>query len=174
MNKILFLLIIIFIFSCNNSEKSTLPKAADETHLKDPLLKANQHLVRNEEQLIVAYVARYQLNVTVTGSGLRYTILKHGNGKKIAPGDKVKLEYSLFLLDGTKCYDSSTDRPLEFTVGKGQVVSGLDESMLLFNEGDQAKIIVPSHLAYGLLGDGEKIPARACLVYHLKSIKVIS
>jgi len=35
-------------------------------------------------------------------------------------------------------------------------------------QGDRAKLIVPSHLAFGLLGDLKKIPAGATLVYDIE------
>ena len=38
--------------------------------------------------------------------------------------------------------------------------------------GDIAKFILPSHLAFGLLGDEEKIPKRATLVYHVELLTI--
>jgi len=40
------------------------------------------------------------------------------------------------------------------------------------NEGSKAIIIVPSYLAYGLTGDGEKIGGRETLVYQIEILKV--
>ena len=39
--------------------------------------------------------------------------------------------------------------------------------------GDKAKFIIPSHLAFGLLGDENKIPKRATLVYDVELIDVM-
>jgi FKBP-type peptidyl-prolyl cis-trans isomerase len=38
--------------------------------------------------------------------------------------------------------------------------------------GDRAKFIVPSHLAFGLLGDQNKIPQHATLVYDIELVKI--
>jgi len=57
------------------------------------------------------------------------------------------------------------------------VISGLEEGILYLSEGDKAKIIIPSHLGYGLLGDLDKnIPPKATLIYdiELKSITIQS
>lgn len=161
------------LFSCQNKEKKQTSPIPDENEVRAPLLKANQHMVRNEDQLIDSYISRYQLDMQKNGSGLRYKIQKVTGNRKIVAGNKVRLEYTVSLIDGTKCYDSSIDGPLEFIVGKSQIHSGLDEAILLLKEGEQAKIIVPSHLAFGLLGDGIKIPARSTLVYQINDIKVI-
>ena len=51
-------------------------------------------------------------------------------------------------------------------------VAFLEEGILLLKEGDRAKFIIPSHLAFGLLGDMKKIPAKAVLVYDIELIKI--
>jgi len=57
-------------------------------------------------------------------------------------------------------------------VGHGGVESGLEEAVLLLHAGDKARIIIPSHLAYGLVGDDDKIPARATLIYEIELIEL--
>jgi len=174
MKIFIFLLIFISFLSCAESEQKMPGNNTGIEEMKDPLLKANQHLVRNEDQLIDAYISRYQLKMAVTKTGLRYTVQKSGSGKNIKPGDRIELHYTLSLLDGTLAYASEKDGPLVFTAGKGDVNSGLEEAILLMKEGDQAKILVPSHLGFGLLGDGTRIPARSTLIYQITNIKVIS
>ena len=44
-------------------------------------------------------------------------------------------------------------------------------SKLKMLKGDEAEIVIPSRLAYGLTGDGDKIPCMATLVYKLKVIE---
>ena len=58
-----------------------------------------------------------------------------------------------------------------FTVGKGEVISGLEEGILLLHIGDKAKFIIPSHLAYGLLGDDNEIPTKATLIYDIEVVQ---
>ena len=40
-------------------------------------------------------------------------------------------------------------------------------------EGDKAKAIIPSHLAYGFIGDEKQIPKRATLIYDIEVLNVI-
>ena len=54
----------------------------------------------------------------------------------------------------------------------GGVESGLEEGILLMKTGGKAKFILPPHLAYGLPGDGKKIPARAILVYDVELLSI--
>jgi len=103
----------------------------------------------------------------VTESGLWYMVYEAGDGKMAEQGDLVALEYSVSLLDGTLCYHSDESGPLNFVVGRGGVEAGLEEGILLLRVGDKARFILPPHLAYGLLGDENKIPARSVIIYDL-------
>lgn len=108
-----------------------------------------------------------------TSSGLFYKITEKGNGKKAQKGNKVSVHYTGMLLDGS-VFDSSYQRnePLAFSVGIGQVISGWDEGILLLNEGDKARLVIPPHLGYGSRGAGGVIPPNATLVFDVELVKV--
>ena len=108
-----------------------------------------------------------------TASGLFYLITQKGNGKKAKKGDQVAVHYTGMLLDG-KVFDSSLYRgqPLNFTVGVGQVIEGWDEGILLLHEGDKARLVIPSDLAYGAHGAGGVIPPHATLVFDVELVRV--
>ena len=73
-------------------------------------------------------------------------------------------------MDGELLYSSDKDGLKVFLVGRGGVESGLEEAVLHLHKNDKAIVIIPSHLAHGLAGDGKRIPARSTLVYTLKII----
>ncbi|MBD3678865.1 MAG: peptidylprolyl isomerase [Rhodobacteraceae bacterium] len=71
------------------------------------------------------------------------------------PGDKVRLHYTGTLTDGTE-FDSSAGRdPLEFTLGSGQIIPGLDLAVTGMTVGDKKQVNIPCAEAYG-----ERDPAR--------------
>ena len=155
------------LFSCDSNTHETR-KIADPSKAKEPLLRANQHMVRNEDAQIDAYIARYGWPMNRTGTGLRYWIYKKVNGESVKSGDKVKISYRVTLLNGEVCYDSRKDGNMGFEIDKGGAVNGLHEGIILMHTGEKAKFIVPSHLAFGLLGDQQKIPQRATLIYDIE------
>lgn len=108
-----------------------------------------------------------------TPSGLFYKITHKGKGKKAEVGKKVSVHYTGMLLDKT-VFDSSYRRnqPLSFTVGVGQVISGWDEGILLLEEGDKARLVIPSELAYGSRGAGGVIPPNAPLIFDVELVAV--
>lgn len=64
-------------------------------------------------------------------------------------GDTVRIHYTGTLSDGTT-FDSSEGRdPLEFTVGSGQIIPGLDKAMPGMEVGEKKTVTVPCDEAYG-------------------------
>jgi len=64
-------------------------------------------------------------------------------------GDTVRIHYTGTLSDGTT-FDSSEGRdPLEFTVGSGQIIPGLDKAIPGMTVGDKKTVEVPCAEAYG-------------------------
>jgi len=161
--------ISLLAISCGSNEKV---KQVDPVAFKDPLENANKKLVRSEEQEIEAYISRYGWNMTKTGTGLRYMIYSKGKGDEVRKTDLVKLKFKVTLINGSECYNSDKDGIKQLEIGKGGTESGLEEGLLLLHSGDKAKFIIPSHLAYGLLGDENKIPKRATLIYDVELIEV--
>ncbi len=108
-----------------------------------------------------------------TESGLFYKIIEEGSGKKAIKGQTVSVHYTGMLLDGM-VFDSSyqRDEPINFPIGVGQVIPGWDEGILLLKEGDKAKFVIPSELAYGSKGAGGVIPPNANLIFNVELVKV--
>jgi FKBP-type peptidyl-prolyl cis-trans isomerase len=69
-------------------------------------------------------------------------------------------------------YDAERDGLKSFLIGKGGVESGLEEAILLMRKGDKARLVIPSHLAWGLLGDQKKIPPRTAIVYEMELLNL--
>ncbi|GAA0295397.1 FKBP-type peptidyl-prolyl cis-trans isomerase [Rhodovulum strictum] len=68
---------------------------------------------------------------------------------EVKPGDTVRIHYTGTLPDGST-FDSSEGRePLEFTVGSGQIIAGLDAALPGMRAGDRKTIEVPCADAYG-------------------------
>jgi len=108
-----------------------------------------------------------------TESGLRYKMIQKGNGKKAENGKTVSVHYTGQLEDG-KVFDSSYPRkkPIEFPLGRGNVIEGWDEGIALLQVGDKARFVIPSHLGYGARGAGGAIPPNATLIFDVELMDV--
>lgn len=163
------------LFACSNPDskkEADIPANRQNADLKEQLLDMNREDVRVENVQIESLVKRYGWKTESEKTGVRLVLQKMGNGNTAKNGQMASLEYTLRLIDGTKVYSSKEDGLKTFKIGSGGVESGLEEAILKLHVGDEAIIIIPSYRAYGLVGDGNKIPPRSTLIYQVKLLKL--
>jgi len=117
-----------------------------------------------------------------TKSGLKYQVMKKGEGPKPKAGQAVFMHYELWAGDGVtssnydydaakyvdNIYDSTYDErnpfsgPVEIKVGaltpkdevytKGESIKGINEALLSMKVGEKRALFIPADLAYGIEG----------------------
>src|SRR3989344_5521396 len=72
----------------------------------------------------------------------------------VKKGDKVKIDYTGTLEDGT-VFDSSEKhgQPLEFEIGSGQVIPGFENAIIGMKKGAKKEIDIKPEQAYGSRND---------------------
>ncbi len=156
--------------SCHHEQQSQQQLSPDS--LKEHLINANKIILVNESKEIDDFISRHQWKMTKTGTGLRYEIFQHGNGKLAENEKQVTFAYTLYLADGTLCYSADEKKPLTIIPGHGEQTHGLEEGILMMHEGDKARLVLPAHLGYGMLGDDNKVPRKSILYYEVTLLKV--
>jgi len=108
--------------------------------------------------------------VTVTESGLQYSVITEAEGPKPAAEDTVTVHYVGTLVDGTE-FDSSVARgePAKFPLNR--VIPGWTEGVQLMSVGEKYKFVIPADLAYGEQGAGS-IPADATLIFEVELLDI--
>lgn len=97
----------------------------------------------------------------VTASGLRYRVLRKGNGRKPKVTDSVTVHYRGWL-DNGKEFDSSYSRGETTSFPLNGVIAGWTEGMQLVGQGGMIELWVPARLGYGVGGNGS-VPPNATL-----------
>jgi len=169
-----FVLITFFIFitwSCSN-EPRPIHSTQNMNMMNDTVMNYNKNIVKTMDQEIEDFISRYGWKMKKTSTGLRYFIYKNGSGEYAKRGQKAIISYEMRLINGNLCYSSAKDGLKEILLGHSDTETGLEEGILLMKVGDRAKLIVPSHLAFGLLGDQGKIPPQSILVYDIELVKI--
>jgi FKBP-type peptidyl-prolyl cis-trans isomerase FkpA len=169
MKHIFHIIITLLLVSCAGDVHERPQISAKE--LQEQLLQANIKAATMESDQIDAYAKRMNLKVITSPTGLRYDIYNDMEGENILTNQKAVVKYKVSLLNGTECYATGDDVE-EFVVGKDYVESGLHEGITYMSKGDKATIIIPSHLAHGLVGDFKKIPLRSTIVYDIELVDI--
>lgn len=126
-----------------------------------------------EMNLLSNYIELTNTTVKPTSSGLYYIEKKKGQGKKAETGKTLVVHYTGTTIDG-KIFDSSLQRgkPFSFKLGQGQVIRGWDEGFQFMQVGGEARLIIPSTLAYGKDGFSNLILPYSTLVFEVELLEV--
>lgn len=170
--KAVALCLIAFLLAISCGRKQEQAPSLNQSEIQEKLIKANQSLVKEEALQIEEFIKRHQFDMMKTGTGLHYQVYKFGNGAVPQDNDIVTVFYSCFMIDGTLLYQADSSKPATFMLGKAQQPRGLEEALMLMPEGSRARVVIPSHLAYGLTGDDNKIQGATPLYYELTLLKI--
>ncbi len=109
--------------------------------------------------------------VVVLDSGVQYEVVENGTGENPTETDVVMVHYRGYLLDGSE-FDSSFSRgePTELEVA--QVIAGWQQTLQLMKVGSKWKVWIPSDLAYGLRGAGNKIGPNELLHFDIELLSI--
>lgn len=72
-------------------------------------------------------------------------------------GDTVKVHYTGKFEDGTEFATSIHNDPLQFTIGEGQVISGLELAVMGMRPGEVKTAEILAEQAYGLYQEGKVV-----------------
>ena len=109
--------------------------------------------------------------VKTTKSGLQYSVLKEGKGKKAKTTDRVKVHYHGTTVDGT-VFDSSVDRGTPSEFGVTQVIKGWTEGLQLMKVGSKYKFFIPQELAYGANPRPGIIKPYIALIFEVELLEI--
>lgn len=131
-------------------------------------------------------------NAVDAGNGVKYVVLKPGQGKTPVAGARVKVAYSgktplagksfVSTADEGKPYWGETPEPFEVVVGSPRVNPGIDASIALMKKGEKRLVIVPSEQGYKTSGfyakqrPGEKrfvVSPDTILVYEIEVLDIV-
>ena len=157
---------MVLAAGCQN-KPDTRSTAAPRT--EDELIQINRTMITQDREQINGYLKKTNRQFTETNTGLWYSVLENGSGPSVKTGDNVSYDFECTLLNGEPCYSGTQT----IRVGYTDAGSGVTEGLQLMQEGSDYLFIVPPYLAFGLTGDGGKIPGRAILLYRIRIKDII-
>ena len=148
-----------------NAPSSTAQKPANET--------ANTNTASTTDTSATGAPSAAAEKEVVLASGLRYTILKEGQGATPELDSAVLFHCTGWLPNGREFWDTrKTSVPQREILNHIQLIPGVVEALLSMRPGERRKLFLPSRLAYGNEGYPYVVPPRSDINMELELVSV--
>lgn len=161
------LVLLLSVSSCLNND-------SNDDYLAELQKQADQAKIDDDKTIQLYLAANNIKKFDKRTSGLYFvqdsTAL--GTGDFAKAGQTVSVRYTgYFFNSAATAFDASGVNPFVFTLGIGNVIAGWDEGIALMKKGGKATLLVPSALAYKVLGRGP-IPPNTPLRFEVELIDI--
>jgi FKBP-type peptidyl-prolyl cis-trans isomerase FkpA len=144
-------------------------------------LKTNAPQIAIDDKIITDYMTEHKLTGQKAPWGTYVVITDPGTGDNLNDSSVAVVNYTgRTLLDSV--FDSNIDpkfghagQPINVDMSQiGGIILGWTDGLRLMKKGSKGKFLVPSSLAYGKTGQGEKIKANENLVFDIEVVDVLT
>lgn len=169
-----FIIILFAGISCEcSSKQSRQDHPAQRPMTGEERMEAQRAFLKRERESIEAYIKDRNLDVERAGNGMYYSIIKDSSAAQIVESeDVVEYAYEISMLNGSLLFTSRQLGNGRLKIDKEDAEIGLHESLKKLGLGDEGLFILPSHLAFGVAGDQDRVPPKTALVYELKVLNI--
>jgi len=105
--------------------------------------------------------------------GLVVHVRRPGRGPEARTGDRVSVHYTARISGSETVVEStrSSGIPFEFTLGRREVVRGLERALQGCRAGAELEVEIPAALAYGEAGHGD-VPSDTDLTFEIELVRI--
>ena len=181
-NKLLFgiPLMSLIMVACNDNIPVTEITKKPANPYKENMMTASNYVAKSEEarKKLQSGIDQLANTVKVTlgpngwddkvqrfDNGLRLWEYQKGNDGVVNYDDELIILYNVQSITGKDIYTDVVDTVV---VGRNLPNIGIDKALLYLNYGSKARVILPSHLGFGFVGDADRIGTNMILVYDLE------
>lgn len=136
-----------------------------------PASQESQKLI--DQKLLIDFILQKQWDMNRADLGYYFQIIDPGKGKQPQWGDRLKVHYNLYYLDG-QLIDSTYRKGKTFDFYLGNVIPGWNDALTRIQIGGKILVVLPSSLAYGEEGLGSMVSPNKCLIFEIELIEVMS
>jgi FKBP-type peptidyl-prolyl cis-trans isomerase len=144
------------------------PEVERWVDMHERMSRANILKKRHDETDAFFAALKKNTNIVELFDGLRFEILKPGQGPFPKADQRVRVNYTGRLIDGT-VFDRTTIGPLEIDLKK--VIPGWSEGVQKINKGGSIRLYIPPALGYGSEATSG-IPADSALVFEIELLEI--
>lgn len=154
------------LFGCKQPEAREPISYTSGTFLKESVQR-NRNIVQDEEKLIQEIIKKdsaHHYYQSTLGFWYKYDVAVSEDSIVPEKGDIVKIDFEIFDINNNLIYGKEETTPKVYAVDKQEIMIGLRHAIKLMHQGETVSFIFPSHMAFGYLGDKEKIGTNVPLI----------
>lgn len=178
MRKYLIVITIVLalcsLVACGDQKATGSVVSSSEEVKEDkdaPYVEGNKNIMRRENEEMQMFIRRYGWKMQRTPTGLYVEVLESGDGELFKENDRVAMAYKTFLLSGEQIYSSDSSGVKVFMVNRSEEIDALHEAAQMLRPGAKARLVIPSYLAYGVAGDGDRIQGLQPIVMEVRVLE---
>ncbi len=151
--------------------------AMTEEEFLDFTQKQVKEGLEEEMTLINNYLSNKNLTDRVIQKGdLHYLKTSETNATKVNIGNDIAIAYTCSFLNDEVFDRIPSDSPLYISLGSpDQVVPGMESVIKELREGETARVIIPSYLAFGMNGSTDgKVPPKTPIIVDVQLVEIVN
>ncbi len=172
---VITIVLVLFSLAACGDQKATCSVVTSSEEVKEdkdaPYVEGNKNIMRRENEEMQMFIRRYGWKMQRTPTGLYVEVLESGDGELFKENDRVAMAYKTFLLSGEQIYSSDSSGVKVFMVNRSEEIDALHEAAQMLRPGAKARLVIPSYLAYGVAGDGDRIQGLQPIVMEVRVLE---
>lgn len=157
-------------FACQQKEQAQKPISQSKENIIKNSVTRNKEVITNEETLISNYIkGNKALEFNNSQLGFKYAYINRRVKDSIRPtlGDTVQYTYEISSIADSIIYTQKEIGNLTYEVDKQDILPILRNGLRMMKAKETIKVVTPSTLAYGYLGDQNKIAKNQPLIFTI-------
>lgn len=155
------LVVTLSLLSCKEQEPRKPISYATGEYIKESVAR-NKQMVSDEESLIQQIIKKdsaHKYYHSTQGFWYKYVVAQSQDTVTPKFGDRVSIDFDIKDLNDQVIYTSEETQPKIYAVDKQEIMPGIRHALKLMKKEETIVALFPSTVAYGYLGDKNKIGA---------------
>ncbi|MGI9527346.1 MAG: FKBP-type peptidyl-prolyl cis-trans isomerase [Weeksellaceae bacterium] len=161
-------LILIGIMTACKKNPPQYPTTYKNVGFMDYSKEFNKQLKDLEMEKIEQYIRNHKEDYLYTNAGFYMTRTRMDSLPRVENFDTIRFQYQVSNLMDSIIYTYEEQKINTIVLGQSSIIPGLEYGLKRMSEGEEATILIPSSLGYGVSGDGHKIGADQPLKIEIK------
>lgn len=170
-NSLLILLVLLGSFACRRNPPQ-YPTVFSNDGFLEYSKRFNKDLVELENDQFIEYMQTHPGDFIQTSAGFYMTRTELDTLETVQDRDTIAFTYRMDKLNDSVIYNFDEIGRKTIVMGQSNMIPGIEYALKRMTPGEEATVLVPSTLAYGLEGDGASIGPDQPLIIYLKLLKI--